>query len=146
MESIMHPNYEHLLAFDYDNGIRANVVYTEIDSIYLGCYFGYEGGGAYSSGFFLVDEDYEVQLDWDLSSFPENYQKILSKLEAIRATFEDDDIDNEGNLSEIGNDLAINDMTNEYIEHWEYWSENFDQYLIQVISAQWALSMHWNGD
>lgn len=136
--------YEHLLAVDFSRGIRANVVYQSIGDNFIGSYFGYEGGGAYSDSFFWINAEGDVITDWDTSEFPENYRKPLESLALIRNSFESNE--DEGDLSDLGLELELSDNTTEEENHWEYWSDNFDWDVIVPLSKVWALSMRWIED
>jgi hypothetical protein len=140
----MSIKYQHLLAVDDKKGIRANVVYIKIDYNFIGAYFGYEGGGAYSDGFFWINEDEEVFVDWDTSELPEQYREKLEGLAEIRHIFESDE--EEGDLSEKGLELKLSVTTNEYENHWEYWSDGCDIFVISLLSNNWGISMRWNDD
>ncbi len=141
----MKINYEHLLAFSEESrGVRANLVYSTIDSDIVGSFFGYEGGGAYADGLFWINNNWDLNLGWDTFDFPEKFHKILDQLTDIRLSFESSEED--GELSKKGYELAKSDNTNEYENSWEYWSNNFDTDVIHTVSASWGLSTRWNAD
>lgn len=142
----MKDQYEHLLAVDEYRGIGANIVYQKVGYNFIGTYYGYEGGGCYSDGFFWINDDEGVLCDWDTSEFPEEFRTALEKLAEIRHGFESDEEDEEGAPSQKGLELRQSKNTNEHEHHWEYWSDNCDLFVIALLSSQWGLSMHWEED
>ncbi len=133
-------SYEHLLAVDENRGIRANVIYTNMDDNFIGTFFGYEGGGAYAEGYFWLDPSENIIIDWDTSEIPRKFHKIIEALVDIRLSFES--VDEEGELSEKINELNGENIR-EYDNSWEYWSENCNEHIISVLSNQWGLSIKW---
>ena len=138
----MNTNYEQLLAVSDQGGIKANVVYQKVGYNFIGSYFGYEGGGCYSDGFFWINEDEEIVCDWDTYEFPEEFRDALEKLAEIRHSFESDE--EEGDPSDKGLELRESDNTNEYEHQWEYWSDNCDLFVIVLLSSQWGVSIRWH--
>jgi hypothetical protein len=138
--------FEHLFAVDEDHGIRANLVYLKIEDEIIGCFFGYEGGGSYSDGSFWINKDWELFLKSDASEFPEHLSGAFEDLIAVRDSFGgyDPETLEEGWPSDAGWKLAESDNVEEYDEHWEYRSDNFDEDVINLVSGDWGLSMRWN--
>ena len=137
--------YEHLFAADENRGIRANVVYKKVGKDYIGAYFGYEGGGSYSDGMFLIDNKWNVEIGWDTSDFPDKFSADFDALQDIRSRFEgyDEEADEEGMPSEVGEALREHVNADEYENCWEYRSDDFEDKVITAISSQWGLAMKW---
>lgn len=137
--------YGHLFAVDENRGIRANVIYKIIGKEYIGSYFGYEGGGCYSDGMFVIDSKGNVERGWDTGDFSKKYEKDLHELQQIRMQYEgyDEEDDIEGIPSEKGEDLYGLDNTVDHGNYWEYRSDDFEDKIITTISGHWGLSMKW---
>ena len=136
---------QNLFSVDDQDQILVNLVYQKINNDFIGCYFGYEGGGAFSDGLFWIDENKIFVHEWNVIEFPENFQKILNELIVIRDEFggfglQDEDI---GVPSPKGWKFADSDTVEEYDEHWEYRSDQFEEDVINLVSQNWSLSMRW---
>lgn len=138
--------YQNLYSVDDQHRILVNLVYQEINNEFIGCYFGYEGGGSFSDGLFWVDKNDNFFHEWNVIEFPEEFQKILNELILIRDEFggfgsQDEDY---GVPSAKGWQFADSDTVEEYEEHWEYRSDQFKEAVIKLVSQNWSLSMRWS--
>lgn len=108
------------------------------DSIILGAFFGYIGGGDYDGGFFLIDPEKSVNkiFSYDEAS-TSNYSEIFDNLMSVAGSFcEDSD---SSCLSKKGKALI---KKSEKIEgDLVYMSEEFDGDALAEISELWELTL-----
>jgi hypothetical protein len=111
---------------------------SEGDSLILGAYFGYIGGGEYDGGFFLIDFENSINkvISYDDAS-NSDYSEIFDNLMGIAGGFcEDSD---SSSLSKKGRMLIkkAEKLDGDFI----YMDEDFDGDMLADISEIWQLTL-----
>jgi hypothetical protein len=134
--------FENFFAADKQWGIRANVLYSESRIGKIGVFYGYEGGGAYSDGYFWIDNTDDLSIANDIAEFPEEVRETLRLLWSEKSKYEDHD-SIEGVPSEFA--MAQKSKKNTVIagDHWVFCSPGCSRRVINYLSQKWALSVRW---
>lgn len=140
--------YDHVIAYDKNRGILANLVYRYTEKGIIGSYFGYEGGGAYLYYFFFIPDEGDDFIVDDSPDylFPQDIVEELIELSEVRTSFEKEEHDcptEDGQLSEKGKVLEFDKLTSKTKTGWEYWSPESDYDLVCFLSSKWQLSIKW---
>ncbi len=134
--------FEHFFAADEQQGIRANVLYSESRIGKIGVFYGYEGGGAYSDGYFWIDNTDDLSIDHDPAEFPEEVRETLEILWTAKSKYEDHET-NEGTPSQLAMSLKQKKNTVTSDDRWVYCSSGCSRAVIHLLSQEWVLSVHW---
>ena len=131
--------YEHYLAVNLHEIIRANVVYTVLDNNQvIGCYSGYAGGGIYDCRFIWIDDTWsECVVTDDESEFDESLTSYFLAIQKVRSEFENWDDEDVIKISEKGKEfLNFDDSAEELIVNM---TEGFELDVIELAQEQWSL-------
>jgi hypothetical protein len=135
---------EFFVAVEKSQRIRANVVYEEINGDYVGVYFGYEGGGVSSDGFFCLDSKFKGLVTKDETDLPAEYLDKLYELQGVRSNFSDWEENDDGSqVSDFGKKYLKNLSAVTYDNICQYQSKGFLEQVLQVISNEWSLITNW---
>lgn len=137
-------DHEFFIAIEKNQRIRANVVYEVMDERYVGVYFGYEGGGVSSDGFFCLDSKFKGFISKDETDLPAKYLDKLYELQGFRSNFSDwEEIDDGSQVSDFGKKYLknTNAVSNDNI--WQYQSNGFLEQVLHALSNEWSLITTW---
>jgi hypothetical protein len=134
--------FEHFFAADERWGIRANVLYTESRIGKIGVYYGYEGGGAYSDGYFWIDNTDDLIIEFDPSEFPEEVRETLELLWIEKSKYEEHKIA-EGSPSKLAMSQKKKKNTVTSDDRWVFCSSGCSRTVIHLLSQEWSLSVRW---
>ena len=116
--------------------IAANVVYEKVNKNYVGVYFGYEGGGVSSDGFFCLDSKFKGVVTKDETDIPGQFTENLYELQRIRAQFSDWDENEDGSQASA---FAMQYQPDTEGSNWEHSSESFDSRVWSSLYHKWSL-------
>ena len=137
-----------ILINEKTNRIDANVVYEKVGKNYVGVYFGYEGGGISSDGFFFLDSKFKGVVTKDETDIPSEYTEKLYELQRIRAEFSDWEVNDDGSQAshyamqyKPDNEglIPLFDHSDDDNDNWEYSSKNWDSRVWNSLYEQWSL-------
>ena len=134
--------FEHFFAADERRGIRANVLYSESRIGKIGVFYGYEGGDAYSDGYFWIDNTDDLSIEHHPSEFPEEIREKLELLWAEKSKYENHET-NEGMPSMLAMSQKKNKNTVTSEDRWVYCSSGCSRKVIHLLSKEWSLSVRW---
>lgn len=137
-------DHEFFIAVEKSQRIRANVVYEEVDGDYVGVYFGYEGGGVSSDGFFWLDSKFRGLISKDETELPAKYLDKLYELQGIRSNFSDWELNDDGSkVSDFGKKYLNNKNAVRYDNIRQYQSSGFLEQALHALSNEWSLITNW---
>lgn len=139
-DKILITSYEHYLAADSNEYIRANVVYCELDNgQVVGCYSGYAGGGNSDCKFIWLDDTWSkcIVTD-DESEFDQSLAPYFFAIQKIRSGYENwDDDEDRIKLSDKGKEFLNFDNSDDQLI--VNMTENFELDVIELAQEQWSL-------
>jgi len=144
LDAFENGGHEFFIAVEKSQRIRANVVYEEVDGDYVGVYFGYEGGGVSSDGFFCLDSKFRGLVAKDETELPAKYLDKLYELQGVRSHFSDWEENDDGSqVSDFGKKYLKNANTVTYDNIWQYQSDGFVEQVLHALSNEWSLLTTW---
>lgn len=134
--------FEHFFAADERRGIRANVLYSKSRIGMIGVFYGYEGGGTYSDGYFWIDNTDDVIIENDITKYPKEVRETLTYLWNEKNKYEDHDpIEGAPSKFAMSQKSKKNAVTSD--DRWVFCSSGCSRRVIHLLSQEWSLSVRW---
>lgn len=133
---------QRVFAVDEKDRVRANIAYIKNKNGVYGAFFGYCGGGAYDEGFFAISTTNEINIGSDSNFINAEYEELFEELSLhVHELLNHEE--QEGGISELGDDLRV--QADIYFEDGgcEYRSKKVTLKVLKLLSENWSLNYHW---